>query len=252
MIDIHSHILPGLDDGAATLEEAVAMVRLAAAAGTTDIVASPHSSLRYAFDAETVKRKIAELNEASCNILHIYPGCDFHLTVENIEDALSNPERYTINHGCYLLIEFPDFSIPKATMEILDRLLGAGIVPVITHPERHPLLKKSLEQLRLWVESGCLVQVTAQSFSGRFGKSAAQAARTLMGEGLVHFVASDAHGISDRTPKLDKAWQYVAAHYGEALARTILIDNPRAALSGIRIETPAPRPRGMRWWWRRN
>src|SRR5438046_1222974 len=104
MIDIHSHILAGLDDGARSLEESVAMVRMAAAAGTTDIVASPHANQTYAFDVQAVEAKIGELQQALGSSPRIYFGCDFHLTPENIADALSAWEKYSINHRGYLLV----------------------------------------------------------------------------------------------------------------------------------------------------
>src|SRR5919197_2522210 len=98
MIDIHSHILPELDDGPKTLEESVAMVKMAAAAGTTDIVATPHANPQFAFDPEAIERKISELATACGNVLRIHCGCDLHLTLENIQDALQRPAKYAINH----------------------------------------------------------------------------------------------------------------------------------------------------------
>src|SRR5712692_10001571 len=104
MVDIHSHILSGLDDGPATLEESVAMVRMAAESGTTDIVATPHANLEYAFQPELVDRKIAELSEASGGALGIHRGCDFHLYYENIQRALADPGLYAINGKRYVLV----------------------------------------------------------------------------------------------------------------------------------------------------
>src|SRR4051812_20286960 len=193
MIDIHSHILPGLDDGAETPEESLAMVRMAAAAGTTDIVASPHANEKYVFNPETVKRKIRELQAAVGESPRIYFGCDFHMTVENLDDALRSPEKYSINHRGYLLVEFSDFHIPKTTSTIFDRLMHAGMRPIVTHPERNQFLQNKLADLETWVAQGALVQVTVQSLLGRFGKSARSVAHELMERGLVHFLASDAH-----------------------------------------------------------
>src|SRR5512143_1266353 len=101
MIDIHSHILPGLDDGSPDLAESVAMARLAAEAGTTDIVASPHSDLQFAFDPAVVERKIAEVMEATGGVVRIHYGCDFHVHYENVQEALASPARYAINHKNY-------------------------------------------------------------------------------------------------------------------------------------------------------
>ena len=139
------------------------MLRLAADSGTTDIVATPHANSAFPFDPDLIGRKIAELQDAAGPIPRIHRGCDFHLTLENIEDALANPRKYAINHLCYLLVEFSDLLIPRTTQEIFDRLQGAGLVPIVTHPERNGLLHTRLDQLQAWVEHGALVQVTAGS-----------------------------------------------------------------------------------------
>ena len=248
MIDIHSHILPGLDDGASTMEEAVDMVRLAAAAGTTDIVASPHANQEFAFDPATVEQKIAELQQAAGDTPRIHYGCDFHLTPENIEYAQSSPGKYSINHRGYLLVEFSDLLIPRTSSEIFARLIGAGMRPIVTHPERNELLQTRVPELEAWVRQGCLVQVTAQSLLGRFGKPAKAAADDLMARGLVHFLASDAHDAKYRPPVLDEAWRFVEQAFGEDLALRLLEENPRAVLAGVPIAA-APLPRRKKKWY---
>jgi len=250
MIDIHSHILPGMDDGPATLEECVAMVRLAAQTGTTDIVASPHASLEFSFDSARVDERIAELSAACGNAPRIYRGCDFHLTYDNIQDALAHPDTYTINRRNYLLVEFPDLLIARSSDEIFARMRGAGIIPVITHPERNWLLQQRLPQLERWVASGCCLQVTAQSLLGRFGRQARRYAWELLRRNLAHFVASDAHDPEDRTPRLDLAYQEIARKLGEAHAERVLVSNPRAALEGQALEwCPEPEPPVRRRWY---
>src|SRR5262249_43331743 len=123
MIDIHSHILLGLDDGSESLEESVAMLRQAVAAGTTDIVATPHANQEYFFDQRLVEQKIGEVQAVVGDALRIHYGCDFHMTLENIEDALRDLERYSINHRGYLLVEFFDFLILKTTEETFGRMM---------------------------------------------------------------------------------------------------------------------------------
>jgi protein-tyrosine phosphatase len=232
MIDIHSHILPELDDGSHSFEESVAMVRMAAAAGTTDIVASPHANQDYVFDAEIVERKIAELQAAIGENPRIHYGCDFHLTPENIEDAIGSPGKYSINHRGYLLVEFSDFLIPKTTLEIFASLMRAGMFPIVTHPERNQMLQDRLPELAEWVANGALLQVTAQSPLGRFGKTAEACAHKLMSRGLVHFLASDAHDLKHRTTALDEPRRYVEETFGEEAAIRLLEENPRAVLAG--------------------
>jgi protein-tyrosine phosphatase len=248
MVDIHCHILPGVDDGAATLEQAVSMVRIAAAAGTTDIVATPHASPRYSFDPELIGLKISELRQATNNLVRIHSGCDFHLSATNIQDALAYPTKYVINHRTYLLVEFSDFLIPPTTDEIFDRMRAVGIVPVITHPERNGRLHDRIDQIRAWVAGDCLVQVTAQSFLGRFGKSAKTFADALMKNSLIHFVASDGHDPKDRPPVLDEAYRYIADTYGASRAAALFVTNPRAALTGEPLEPLESTPMKRKWY----
>ncbi|MCL5744153.1 MAG: exopolysaccharide biosynthesis protein [Acidobacteria bacterium] len=249
MIDLHSHILPGFDDGSKSLDESIAMLKIAAAAGTTDIVASPHANPDFPYQAEAVDRAVADLQRASGPAPRIHRGCDFHLSYDNIQDALANPDRYTINHKNYLLVEFSDLLIAKSIDEVFRRMRQSGIIPVITHPERNALLQRRRGQLQAWVETGCALQVTAQSFFGRFGTEARDSARELMKRNLVHFIASDAHDCEDRPPKLDEAHAYVAKKYGEARAERLFVLNPEAALYGERIElTSIPEPPRRKWY----
>jgi protein-tyrosine phosphatase len=249
MIDVHSHILRAMDDGAATLEESLAMVRLAAECGTTDIVATPHANTRYAFDPELLERCIAELSAASGGVPRIHCGCDFHLSYDNIQRALAEPTRYTINHRSYLLVEFSDLVIFNSTNEVFQQLGAAGMIPVITHPERNALLQQRLEKLAEWTAAGCLLQVTAQSLLGRFGPRAREFALELMRRDLVHVVASDAHDCQDRPPRLDEAYQYVMAKFGEPRARQLFVSNPQALLDGQPLSVPPPERAAPRKWY---
>jgi len=248
MIDIHSHILPDQDDGARTFEEALSMVRMAAEAGTTDIVASPHANSQFAFHPTVVEQKIAELQLAAGDAMRIHYGCDFHLTPEHIEDAIAAPGKYSIDHKGYLLVEFADNMVPRTMDSIFSRMLAAGLRPIVTHPERNPLLRKKLAELELWVRQGCLLQVTVQSFLGRFGRSAKSASDELIKRGLVHFLASDAHDCIHRPPLLDEAWRYIARHYGEETARLLLEDNPHAALTGADLPIAEMEVKKRKWF----
>lgn len=232
MIDIHSHVLPGVDDGAGTLEESLEMLNLAAASGTTDIVATPHSNAEFAFDDGRIEEVFRELSSKSEGLINLHLGCDFHLSYENVHDALRNPEKYTINHRQYLMVELPDLVSLSATREVLRQLLEAQIIPIITHPERNLSLQARLRELDQWVRDGCLLQVTGQSFLGRFGPQAKRAADSLMNANLVHFVASDAHDCVDRTPDLSAAYKYISSRYGTGRADAAFIYNPTATVCG--------------------
>ena len=251
MVDIHSHILSGLDDGARTLEDSVAMLRLAADSGTTDIVATPHANTEFTFDPDLIGLKIAELQEAAGPLPRIHRGCDFHLTLENIQDALADPGKYAINHLSYLLVEFSDLLIPRTTQEIFDRLQRAGLTPIVTHPERNGLLHTRLDQLQSWVENGALVQVTAGSLLGGFGRTAKAIATQLMNRNLVHFIASDAHDTRHRTPVLRDAYEYVAKTWNPSLAKVLFTTAPQAVIEGEEIMLLDPEPtRPKKKWYR--
>ncbi|HXG31887.1 MAG TPA: CpsB/CapC family capsule biosynthesis tyrosine phosphatase [Bryobacteraceae bacterium] len=253
MIDIHAHILPGMDDGPQTLEESLAMLEMAEASGTTDIVATPHANLEYTFDPEAVERKMAELRRAASGRIRIHRGCDFHLTYDNVQDALAAPAKYTVNGKKFLLVELSELLIAKSTDEIFARMQGVGITPVITHPERNVLLHQRLAQIERWVAGGCLVQITAQSLLGKFGKAARDYSEELLRRGLVHFVASDAHDARRRPPRLDQAFELVARKFGPRRAERLFVLNPGAVIAGVPLELDQPeefRPRKWYQFWR--
>ncbi len=249
MVDIHSHVLYGLDDGAKDLAMSIAMLRLAAESGTTDIVATPHSDLKYSFQPDAIAAQLAEF---ACmeDLPKIHRGCDFHLSFDNIHDLFNHPLRYTINGHGFLLVEFANQAIPVGIGDVLIRMLGMGICPIITHPERNPLLAKSLSRIAGWVNAGCRVQVTGQSFSGRFGKSAEAVAWELMRRDLVHFVASDAHDLEDRPPTLGPAFDLVRAKYGEERADTLFRTNPTRVLTGQPVLIQAKAATKPRQWFK--
>jgi protein-tyrosine phosphatase len=234
MVDIHSHVLPGLDDGARTTEESLEMLRIAKSTGTTDIVATPHINAEFRNDSAQIQEAYGRLcAEAKLNIeINIHLACDFHLSYENLTRALAEPQKYTINGHQYLMVELPDLLAFSAIRDALKHLLSAGIIPIITHPERNMSLQPRLEELESWVKEGALVQVTAQSLTGRFGPMAKHAADSLLSAKLLHFVASDAHDSFDRTPDLSSAFAYVRSHCSREQADSLFTQNPAATLRG--------------------
>jgi protein-tyrosine phosphatase len=248
MVDIHSHVLPGVDDGSRSMEESMEMLRMAAEAGTTDIVATPHASPQFPFDAARVREAFRELSEKCRGLIQLHLGCDFHLTFENVRNCLEDPSAYTVNGKSYLMVELPDLTSASAMRAVLRRLISAGIVPVITHPERNPSLQPNIGELEGWVKDGCLLQVTGQSLLGLFGPVAQRAAETLLQQRLVHFVASDAHDTQDRTPDLRAAFQMVRLRHGEERAQVLFRHNPYAVVCGERfISQPVQEERRAGW-----
>ncbi len=251
MVDIHSHIVFGVDDGAKTLEDSVAMLELAAESGTTDIVATPHSDLRFRFDLPLIRQRIAEMQERVGDRIRIHQGCDFHLHFDNIRSCLVDRAPYTINGHRYLMVEFSERSIPGNIGDVFQDMLQQEITPVVTHPERNGLLMGDPGRLVEWVRMGCLMQVTGQSFTGRFGKSAEANCRELMKHRLVHFVASDAHDTEWRPPDLREPRKHVAAEYGEEMAERLFVTNPRMTLTGEYLECEDPEDaRAKKAWYK--
>ena len=250
-VDIHSHVLYGLDDGARTVEDSVAMLDLAAASGTVDIVATPHANSQYAFAPDLIAARIAELQPRTP--VRIHPGCDFHLSALNVADALAHPQKYTIGRGSYLLVEFPELGVFRAADGILRALLDAGLVPIISHPERNEHLRGQLDDLARWVAEGCFLQATATAFTGLFGAEVRRAAEDLVARGLVHIVASDAHNVRQRTPVLRDAYGRMCDRWGEEAVRPLFVENPAAVVASEEMAfEPAVLRSGRKWYqfWR--
>lgn len=232
MIDIHCHILPGLDDGPASMEDSLAMAESAIADGITHVVATPHSNNEYHFDFLRVRELRDELQEKIGGRLLLATGCDFHLNPENLEALRADPSRYCISQHDYLLVEFNEYSIPPSMDQTLHEIQLLGLRPVITHPERNAILRLQTERLAKWVRLGCRIQVTAGSLLGVFGAGAKKDAWRWLAEGLVHIVASDAHNTRGRPLKLGPAYELVREQFGEEKAHALFDENPMAAFEG--------------------
>ncbi|MCX6588646.1 MAG: exopolysaccharide biosynthesis protein [Acidobacteria bacterium] len=249
MIDIHSHVLWGLDDGARTLEQSEAMLRMAAAHGTTDIVATPHADLQFTFQPVLIDERRKELQERLGETIRIHTGCDFHLKLDNIQDALAHPAKYSVNGRGWLLVEFSDLMIFPNTEEIFAQLENAGMRVIVTHPERNWLLRQKPERLEAWVHQGAFLQVTGQSLLGFFGSDVRKFSESLIEKGWVHFLASDAHDTKRRPPVLDQTWKRVSDRYGADYAEALLKIHPQAVIDGYKIESgPLDPPEKRRKW----
>ncbi|HEY0759236.1 MAG TPA: CpsB/CapC family capsule biosynthesis tyrosine phosphatase [Acidisarcina sp.] len=244
MIDIHHHLLYGLDDGARDLEDAVAMAHAAIENGITHVVCTPHSNDQFPFDPMVNFQKLMALKERIGDGLTLGLGCDFHLSYDNIENQFKYPTRYTINGKQYLLVEFPDMAIPLQISDTLYNFNIGGVIPIITHPERNYTLVQNPSRMAVWLRSGCLIQITAGSLLGRFGKRAESAALDLLERNWVNFIASDAHNVTSRPVVMREAYTKVARRYGQETADRLCIHNPRAVFYGEPMP-PQPEPAGL-------
>lgn len=246
MIDIHHHLLYGLDDGARTLEDSLNMARMAMEDGITHIVCTPHANNRYRFDPEINTARLREIQQElngskGGGEITLGLGCDFHMTYDNIEEAKQNPAKFSINGMGYLLVELPDEGIPVGLTETFYQLQIAGLTPILTHPERNATLQRNPDRMKNWIRGGLLLQVTAGSVLGKFGRLAQHLANRLLSENWVHFIATDAHNTTSRPPRMRQAMEIIAEMYGAETAQRLCVDNPRRAFLGKPLgEQPEP------------
>ena len=258
MIDIHHHLLWGTDDGASNLETSVAMAKAAASDGISHIVCSPHANSTYAYEPRVIAEKIAELQrllDREAVAVKLGRGCDFHMSYDNVQEAKLDPAKFSINGSGYLLVEIPDYGISPGLTEIFYQLQIAGLIPILTHPERNPTLQADRQRMMDWLRGGVLVQVTAGSVVGRMGKHAERMAHDLLANRWVHFLATDAHNTTSRPPKMREAFDVVANKYGPDYAHLLCVSNPLAAFMGKPLQ-PQPEPLNLyefkeKSWWQR-
>jgi len=244
MIDIHHHLLFGLDDGSPDLETSVAMARMAAENGITHIVCTPHANHRYHFDPAVNAERLAELRRQLDGTITLGLGCDFHLSYDNIEDALHSHTKYTLNQKQYLLVEFADLMIPQSMTNTFYEMKVVGLQPIITHPERNHTIQRNPNRMIDWLREGCLVQVTASSLTGRFGRTAQAMAFKYFDKNWVHFIATDAHNLESRPPIMSEAYQIIENKYGKETAERVCVTNPGAAFNGAEFP-PQPEMLGL-------
>ena len=272
MIDLHLHLLPGLDDGAKTLEESIQMCWISYRDGVRTIVATPHTlNGLYLNDRETILTKLQELNEAliqcgmrnaECGIKHskseiesssvnsairipssefrILPGADVHLSEKTLL-YLDQGKLMTISDGKkYLFLEFPFQGIPYQAEEIIFQIMTRGIIPIITHPERNLEIGQRPQRYYEMIRIGCLGQVTAMSLTGEFGSRVRQIAERLLKNRLIHFIASDAHSTDGRPPILSEGVRAAEKIVGKEEAQKMVTQYPQAILEGHKPKVPEP------------
>ena len=242
--DIHCHILHGIDDGPKCLQQSVEMCRQAAADGVRTIVATPHFNDVYRPGPDEVYHALAELRKAVAEQqlpLEILPGADVAAGAY-MENILVNRDYLTIGgRGKYVLFEPPHQYMPEWMNDIIFDLRLSGLGVIITHPERNSEVQREPAIILPLVESGVMVQVTAASIVGGFGREAKKCAAALLKMRAVHFIASDAHSVQFRPPRLWAAANRARKYVGDE-AFKLICENPFAAVAGEAVEIPDPRP----------
>lgn len=235
MIDLHCHILPGIDDGAQTMEDSLEMARQAVSEGIYTIVATPHhQNGKYINEKNEILQRVAALNEQLLqeNIpLTILPGQESRIYGEMIEDY-RNGKILTLNStNKYVFVEFPSSQVPRFTERLLYDVQSEGLTPIIVHPERNSRLIEDPDILYNLVNKGAMTQVTASSLTGRFGKKIKKFSMDLIDANLTHMIASDAHNISGRNFHMQEASELISAEYGMDMLY-LFQENAQAIVNG--------------------
>ena len=239
MVDIHSHILPQVDDGSHSLDDSIEMCRASADDGVRVMVATPHAhdGKHKTHDVELLNKKVEELNSQLNGNPKIVLGCELRFTHEIVKQLCEKHTAPTIAEGPYALIEFPHAIVPPGSERPLYELMGNGITPIIAHPERNAMLIDEPNRFYELVSLGVLGQLDTGSITGQFGKRVQKTARVMLENGLIHFIASDCHNMRNRLPGMSAAVALSAKIVGEEYALAIANDNPEAAVEGRPIPT---------------
>jgi protein-tyrosine phosphatase len=257
MIDLHAHVLPELDDGARSLEEALEMGRIAVADGIREMVATPHHTELNALPSplQEAKARLRGLQEALQRErvpLTLHLGAEVNLVPE-LPDLLVEGRLFPLGPGPYVLVHWDTH--PVHTEEVLFALELRGYIPIIAHPERSAAVERDPDFLARLVERGALCQITAASIAGGFGPRVKALAEQLLRRRLVHFIASDAHSAERlyRAPYLAEGVEAAARIVGWETAEAMVTTWPEAVLRGQRLEVERPLPAERRFWrfWRR-
>src|SRR5215469_11932612 len=242
LIDLHSHLLPGIDDGAKDLATSLAMARVAAADGITTIACTPHILPGvYNNSGPAIRRAVAQLAESIAKAgipITLVSGADVHI-VPDLDVQLLDGRALTLNNSRYLLLEPPHHVLPPRLDDLIFGLQATGYVPILTQPERLSWVEGHYDLIRRLVSSSVLMQITAGSVMGRFGRGPRYWAERMLDEGLCHLLATDAHNTEQRAPRLAEARDVVAQRLGDDEAINLVLRRPQGILDNL---SPAELP----------
>ncbi|MGI6012033.1 MAG: tyrosine-protein phosphatase [Ruminococcus sp.] len=247
MIDIHAHILPGLDDGAASWEEALEMAQAAADSGTEIMAATAHSnipgqnSLSWVSEYMERFRRFEEMVRRENIPLRLVSGMEI-FAGDDVADRLKSGKLLTINNSRYPLVEFAMDTRAFYVYRILDRLLEKGYAPILAHPERYHCVQRVPEHIYEWYRMGAVIQINKGSLLGRFGERVQRTAESMLRHRLVSVAASDAHSPLIRTTVMDQAARVLERRYGSGCPWLLLEENPRRILENRKVIWEEPLP----------
>jgi len=253
--DVHCHLLPGIDDGAKSWDESVDMARMAAADGTETVIVTPHQLGSYGHnDGDAIRartRQLQALLDERSVPLTVLSGADVRIEPDLVARLRRGEVVSLADRMRHVLLELPhEMYIPLDG--VLEDLRTAGMVGILSHPERNLGLLRRPQLLTPLLENGCLMQVTAGSILGAFGRDCRETAERMLQQGQVHFVATDAHGARSRRPLMQRAFERVAALMDRETAVDLFCRNPACVAGGRDIERASSKPRrNIRSWFGR-
>jgi len=250
LIDLHSHLLPGIDDGAKDLATSLAMARVASSDGITTIACTPHILPGvYNNSGPAIRRAVAQLAESIAKAgipITLVTGADVHIAPD-LDVQLRDGRALTLNNSRYLLLEPPHHVLPPRLEDLIFGLQAAGYVPILTHPERLSWVEGHYELIRRLVCSSVLMQITAGSVMGRFGRGPCYWAERMLDEGLCHLLATDAHNTEQRAPRMAEARDVVARRLGDDEAINLVLGRPQGILNNLSPAELPPLPHTQAW-----
>lgn len=248
MIDIHCHLVYGVDDGSRTIEDTIGMLKEAKEAGFTDIILTPHYSEYFSVPAKEIKERIDNIKSKSQDLgINLYHGNEIYSSSHMIED-IRNQEAVTLNNSRYVLFEFPMNQKILSMDEIIYRILDDGKIPVLAHPERYKYVQENPNMIMDYIERGLLCQSNYGSIIGRYGKEAKETVKKLLTHNMIHFLGSDNHRTNTVYKEMPETITELEKLIGRELLVELSIENPRRILNNENIDIDDPIEIKARTW----
>ena len=243
MIDIHCHILPNVDDGSESLEESIAMAKIAESEGITKIVNTSHCHFDFKYKkGNELKLELEKFNqvlkEENINI-EVLLGNELYYTSDLIE-RFDELDFFSMNNSKYILMEFSPINFPKNIEDVIYEIKIRGYIPIIAHAERYKQVQEDVNIVLDCIKEGALIQVNASSILGKNGEKAEDTSKKLLDNNMVHFVATDAHSSNRRRPLIKDSYNYILRNYGKEVSEKLFIENPTAVIENRDISILNP------------